>query len=272
MLKNKSPAFQFFPKDFLSDINVVLMSNQARGCYITLMSHEWEAQGNGITNKIEDIAKVCGENVEDMAMLWKSIEMCFKPHPKDSTKLIHPRLEKERKKQKDNRKKRASAGKKGAKARWEPDSNAIDLPMAKNSLSSSSSIASSTAVKKASGNKKPDNEKNEVTDTTKALRAWITEYENQIKEYPDFSPARDNSILKPLVKTHGLEKVLEKIPYHISERKMLNITGFKVRFNDLGVNTNQTRGAKKRLQIQRLMKEIDPKSGDIFDLVPERKS
>ena len=71
MLKNKSPAFQFFPKDFLSDINVVLMSNQARGCYITLISHEWEAQGNGITNKIEDIAKVCGENVEDMAMLME---------------------------------------------------------------------------------------------------------------------------------------------------------------------------------------------------------
>ena len=198
--------------------------------------------------------------------------MCFKPHPKDSTKLIHPRLEKERKKQKDNRKKRASAGKKGAKARWEPDSNAIDLPMAKNSLSSSSSIASSTAVKKASGNKKPDNEKNEVTDTTKALRAWITEYENQIKEYPDFSPARDNSILKSLVKTHGLEKVLEKIPYHISERKMLNIPGFKIRFNDLGVNTNQTKGTKKRLQIQRMINEIDAKSGDVLDLVPERKS
>jgi hypothetical protein len=123
--------------------------------------------------------------------------------------------------------------------------------MAKNSLSSSSSIASSTAVKKASGNKKPDNEKNEVTDTTKALR---------------------DSILKPLVKTHGLEKVLEKIPYHISERKMLNITGFKVRFNDLGVNTNQSSGTKKRLQIERIMKEFRAKSGDAVDLVPERKS
>ena len=213
------------------------------------------------------------------SLIWEEIKPCYTTHPKDPEKLIHPRLEKERKKQKDNRKKRASAGKKGAKARWEPDSNAIDLPMAKNSLSSSiassSSIATSTTVKKASGNKKPDNEKNEineVTDTTKALRAWITEYENQIKEYPDFSPARDNSILKPLVKTHGLEKVLEKIPYHISERKMLNIPGFKIRFNDLGVNTNQTRGTKKRLQLQRMMKEFDAKSGDIFDLVPERKS
>jgi len=269
MLKNKSPAFQFYPKDYLSNINVILMSNQARGCYITLMCHEWEAQGKGITNNIEELAKVCCENVDDLTMLWASIEMCFKPHPKDSTKLIHPRLEKERKKQKDNRKKRASAGKKGAKARWKPDSNAIDLPMAKNSLSSSSSIASSTTVKKASGNKKPGNEKNEineVTDTTKALRAWIAEYENQIKESPDLSPAKDKSILKLLIKTHGLEKVLKKIPYHIAEGKMLSILGFKIRFNDLGGNISQSRGAKKRLQIESMMKKFSAKPGDAVDI------
>ncbi len=145
-MTNKSPAFQFFPADYLSDMNVVLMSNQARGCYWTLMSHEWLAKGNGISNQISELAKLCGESEEVMALLWKGLEVCFIPHPKNSEKLIHPRLEKERKKQKENRKRRVSAGKKGAKARWKPDSNAIDLPLAKNSLSSSSESSSSTTV------------------------------------------------------------------------------------------------------------------------------
>ena len=42
--------------------------------------------------------------------------------------------------------------------------------------------------------------------------AWVTEYETQVKDFPDFYPTRDNSILKQLVKTHGLEKVMEKTP------------------------------------------------------------
>ena len=128
----------------------------------------------------------------------------------------------------------------------------------------------------------PDNEKNEineVTDTTKALRAWIAEYENQIKESPDLSPAKDKSILKLLIKTHGLEKVLKKIHYHIAEGKMLSIQGFKIRFNDLGVNISQSSGTKKRLQIERLLsgtkkrlpiermlKEFREKSGDVVDI------
>ena len=38
---NKPPAFQFYPKDFLSDINVSVMSMEERGIYITLLSHCW---------------------------------------------------------------------------------------------------------------------------------------------------------------------------------------------------------------------------------------
>jgi hypothetical protein len=33
----KSPAFQFYPKDFLTDENVRVMSLQERGAYITLL-------------------------------------------------------------------------------------------------------------------------------------------------------------------------------------------------------------------------------------------
>jgi|21_taG_2_1085346.scaffolds.fasta_scaffold08163_1 uncharacterized protein YdaU (DUF1376 family) len=232
---SKSPAFQFYPGDFLSDSKVMLMSNAAVGCYIKLLCHCWN--DGSISTKIEDIAKLCGEHADAMAMLWESIETCFKTHPKDDTKLIHPRLDKERKKQKENRKRRVSAGKKGAKARWESDGNATDLPMAKNGLSSSSSSSSSTTViKKHPGEKKPAKKPGEIQDTTKALRAWVSEFEKQLNDNPNLEHARDNTILKKLVDTHGLEKVLSKIPHHIAGREYLSIPGFQTVFNSLGIS------------------------------------
>ena len=73
---------------------------------------------------------------------------------------------------------------------------------------------------------------------------------------------------------------------------MLSIQGFKIRFNDLGVNISQSSGTKKRLQIERLLgvnisqssgtkkrlpiermlKEFREKSGDAVDNNSERIS
>ena len=36
--ENKSPAFQFYARDFLADMKVQLMSMEQRGMYITLLS------------------------------------------------------------------------------------------------------------------------------------------------------------------------------------------------------------------------------------------
>ena len=41
MAPEKAPAFQFYPKDFLADSNVLRMSMEARGVYITLLSLAW---------------------------------------------------------------------------------------------------------------------------------------------------------------------------------------------------------------------------------------
>ena len=96
-MKNKAPAFQFYPADYVSDINVILMSNQQRGCYWQLMCQEWLSNGKGIPKEVGELARICGESVKDMEKLWEGLVECFIPHPKDESKLIHPRLEKERK-------------------------------------------------------------------------------------------------------------------------------------------------------------------------------
>ncbi len=155
----KSPAFQFYPSDFLSDENVVMMSNQEIGCYIKLMCFCWRE--GSIPSDITRISKLCGEDSSDMAKLWLAISSCFTVAIDDSSRMVHPRLEKERIKQQEHKKERSESGIKGAEARWgkhlKGNSSAIAKPIAEPMAndSSSSSTTSSTAVPLARTDKKP---------------------------------------------------------------------------------------------------------------------
>jgi uncharacterized phage protein (TIGR02220 family) len=142
-MNHKSPAFQFYPADFLADENVIMMSNQEVGCYIKLLCFCWRE--GSIPNDLNKIARLCGEDSSAMAQLWQAVKPCFK---ETGDRLINPRLDKERVKQGEFRKNRQKAGKMGAAKRWSDkalDGTAKDLPMAKNASLSSS--LSSTSVK-----------------------------------------------------------------------------------------------------------------------------
>ena len=56
---SKPPAFQFYAKDFISDMNVVMMSLEERGAYITLLSHLW-IQG-WLPNGATKLKRLCGD-------------------------------------------------------------------------------------------------------------------------------------------------------------------------------------------------------------------
>src|SRR5687768_14115762 len=71
----KSPAFQFYPKDFLSDENVRVMSMQERGVYITLLSICW-IHGT-LPASVERLAKLCGVPHPAFRKLWPALEPCF---------------------------------------------------------------------------------------------------------------------------------------------------------------------------------------------------
>jgi uncharacterized protein YdaU (DUF1376 family) len=156
---SKSPAFQFYAAEFLADENVVMMSNQELGCYIKLMCYCWRE--GSIPADISKIAKLCSEDGSAMAQLWLSIGTCFDTATFDADRLVHPRLEKEREKQKAFKDERSAAGKKGAKAKWgaaskgdgsangSANGSAIKEPMAKYGSSSSSSSSSSKDIKPA---------------------------------------------------------------------------------------------------------------------------
>ena len=95
MATEKAPAFQFYPKDFLSDDNVMAMSLTERGAYITLMSVCW-LQGSlaGDTSSLSRILKISPDRT---GRLKPYLERCFLLG--DDGRWRHPRLEKERQKQ-----------------------------------------------------------------------------------------------------------------------------------------------------------------------------
>lgn len=158
----KSPAFQFYPGDFLSDGHQMVMELDEVGAYIRLMCVCWKE--GSIPKDLGTLARLVRANgAEEMKRIWPALEPCFEEHPDDPDAWVHPRIEKERAKQQARRKKQSAGGRKGAKKRWKkelstPEKTASDkddngvaitkpmgTPMA--SDDSSSSTSSSTAVK-----------------------------------------------------------------------------------------------------------------------------
>jgi len=111
MSKNP-PAFQFYPSDFLSDENVVLMSNQEAGCYIKLLCYCWK-EGT-IPKDVGKLGKLCGETLQSMELMWPNIQPCFKLN---GDRYYHNRLDIERKKQSEWREKSSKGGKRSARTR-----------------------------------------------------------------------------------------------------------------------------------------------------------
>lgn len=117
---SKSPAFQFYANEFLMDEHVALMSLQERGAYITLICKCWN-EGT-LPADLERLSKLCGAPLATFRKLWPAIEPCFRAN--GDGRLMHPRLEKERKKQRDFRRRQSDA----AAKRWDSRGNATALP------------------------------------------------------------------------------------------------------------------------------------------------
>jgi uncharacterized protein YdaU (DUF1376 family) len=108
----RAPAFQFYPKDFLHDSNVVLMNLTERGAYITLLCYCW-SEGS-ILNDPSKLAKFCHVSPSVMRRLWVAIAPCFRP-AEEPGRLIHPRLERERQKQLEFKRRQSENGRKGGR-------------------------------------------------------------------------------------------------------------------------------------------------------------
>ena len=143
-VKEKSPAFQFYPKDVLSDNEAMAMPNEAFGMYIKLLCLDWI--NDGIPKDTKVIMRLAGFDWSDFQGNPRSAneyEVClshiksrFAPHPEKPGFVTNPRLFRERVKQKAFHEERSSSGKEGARVKWlghkSANGSAINQPMAKN--------------------------------------------------------------------------------------------------------------------------------------------
>lgn len=141
-----SPAFQFYPNDWLSSPRIATMSPAQEGAYIRLLCYDWT--NNGIPGD-EATLRQLSRLPDGLAI--EPVLSCFGNHPRRKGFLTSRRLLDERKKQSEHRKERSESGLKGAKKRWLRHGSAIQQPMANDGSSSSSSSSVQEREKRLHG-------------------------------------------------------------------------------------------------------------------------
>jgi uncharacterized protein YdaU (DUF1376 family) len=111
MGKSASPAFQFYPDDFLGSSKVAVMTPTEIGVYVLLLCMDWN--GHGISYNPKLLARYCRMSEADFVEAWEVVGPCFETG--EDGKLYNPRLIREREKQAAYSAKQKAA----SDARWE---------------------------------------------------------------------------------------------------------------------------------------------------------
>jgi uncharacterized protein YdaU (DUF1376 family) len=109
---SKPPAFQFYAAEYLADENVALMTLEEEGAYIRAMSYCWR-EGSLPSDDVRLSRLLKGCTPEALT----TVKGCFRISSNDPSRLIHLRLDAERKKQTEWKRKSSEAGKKSGKVR-----------------------------------------------------------------------------------------------------------------------------------------------------------
>jgi uncharacterized protein YdaU (DUF1376 family) len=109
----KSPAFQFYPAEYLADAGVQMMTLEEEGAYIRLLCYCWRE--GSIPNDDRKLSLLCKGAVTTVIAVVTAL---FENDPNDPSRLVHGRLEKEREKQQQWSEKSSEGGKKSALKRW----------------------------------------------------------------------------------------------------------------------------------------------------------
>jgi uncharacterized protein YdaU (DUF1376 family) len=112
-MTEKSPAFQFYPQDYLADPNVAEMTLEEQGAYIRLICYAWIA--GSIPADPERCARLVGNGCS--ISVATNVQRAFNEPSTDPQRLLHKRVEKERQKQAIRREQTSSAGRKSADKR-----------------------------------------------------------------------------------------------------------------------------------------------------------
>jgi uncharacterized protein YdaU (DUF1376 family) len=113
--RETSPAFQFYPTDFLADDAVAMMTNEQVGAYILLLCYAWQ-RPQGLPASESLLAKLCRcTAVRFRKTIWPALSVKF--HHNEEGRLFNPRLENVRREQISYRERSARAGRASAAVR-----------------------------------------------------------------------------------------------------------------------------------------------------------
>jgi uncharacterized protein YdaU (DUF1376 family) len=135
--RTTSPAFQFYPSDFLSSSKVDRMSMTERGVYITLLSRCW--MDNGLPSDLDALAKFAKMRPQKFRRMWAAgaLHECFYER---SGRLLNERQERERSKQDQYRRRQSD----NADMRWHSHRNAKAIPPPGSDQASGNALQSSS--------------------------------------------------------------------------------------------------------------------------------
>lgn len=116
MATDKAPAFQFYPKDFLTDDAVLAMTNEQVGAYIQLLCHAW-LMPEGLPPSMSALARLCHCTPKRFERcVWDGVRVKFRENGEG--RWFNPRIEQVRDEQRKYRERRQQQGKDGADKRW----------------------------------------------------------------------------------------------------------------------------------------------------------
>jgi len=149
--KEACPSYPRYSRDYLTDENVVMMTIEDEGCYNRLMDYCW-LEGS-IPADLESLSKLCKGTTPSNLVI-----SCFNHPSKDASRLLHPRLEVERKKHSQWVTKSREAGYKSASKRWgfkRKHAGKVGYDLVKATLQPNGNSSSSIAFASASSQNPP---------------------------------------------------------------------------------------------------------------------
>lgn len=114
MSGEKPPAFQFYPKDWLSDAKVRTMTHEERGIFIDFLAISWLE--HGLPSDESQLRRLTGLTERRFRKVWAGVAHCWQPN--GNGRLVNPRLERYREQLEEHQERASAAGKAGAEARW----------------------------------------------------------------------------------------------------------------------------------------------------------
>lgn len=143
----KSPAFQFYPSDWLASRKVAMMTPEQEGAYIRLLCYMWNDPDCSLPDDDEELAHLSRLREGWLKGGSSVVRKCFMQHPTKAGFLTHDRLLAEREKQTKWREKSAEGGKKSAETRAEKGAKGGSRVVEPNGNTSSLSLSLSSKKK-----------------------------------------------------------------------------------------------------------------------------